>query len=406
MRRLRSLRIVLDNNGSYAFKNGDELANSQPVVQYRKEHCATMLEIELNDELISDDINFYTLSFNMGSSLENRFDKKHIEHKITADSTPDYYADGVIYYQLPDTLTVFSSLCVQVEAHTVDETGVLISTVKSPAFEINFKRSVDGVPECIPGESNGFIAEFQKALSSMNKTIDEADSLFEKVNTAFENGELNGEAGKDATVNGFNAVEIKGSENIKVSQKDNVISIGVSNLLPVVKGLAQSAQEGATVLYCPDVNTVNITDGARTLNFDYSWIKNLTLGREDMCYFTLSVFVDEAEENAATFDIAADADGIYMLFYRDGVYEYQQTWVTDDSGEFIYSADDSCYSSYNELGEWIMNSLNEPVKSVVLPENIFSVDEQHENFTFTSMYLNPEICVYRGGKWNAVYDRN
>lgn len=403
---LRSLRVVLDNNGGYAFKTDDALTASQTVSQYRKEHCATLLEIELNDELMSEDISFYTLSFNMGSSLENRFDKKHIEHKITADSTPDYYADGVIYYQLPDTLTVFSSLCVQVEAHTVDESGELLSTVKSPAFELTFKRSVDGEPECIPGESNGFIAEFQKALSSMNKTIDEADSLFEKVNTAFENGELNGEPGRDATVNGMNSVEIKGTQNIKVSQEENEIRISAVNLLPIVKELPQSAEEGTVVLYCPPVNTVKATDGARTLHFDYSWIENCSMNEEDMYNFSLILFTDEAQETAAMFDISADSYGIYMQFFCDGAFEYQQVWVTDEDGKFIYSPDDSNYSSYNELGEWMLQGLPQPINILALPERIFCVDKQDESFPFSCMYLNPEICVYRGGKWYAVYDRN
>ena len=406
MRCLRSLRVVLDNSGGYAFKNGDAISSTQTVMQYRKEHCATLLKIELSDELISEDISFYTLSFNMGSSLENRFDKKHIEHKITADSTPDFYADGVIYYQLPDTLTVFSSLCIQVEAHTVDETGELISTVKSPAFEIKFNSSVDGEPEYVPGESNGFIAEFQKALSSMNKTIDEADSLFDNVNTAFENGELNGEPGRDATVNGFNCVEIKGSQNINVAQEENVIRISASALVPVVNELPQSAQEGTVVLYCPPDNTVNLTDSGRTLYFDYSWLENKRFDEEDMYSFSLILFTDEAQETAAMIDISADAYGVYMQFFCDGAYEYQQVWIADETGKFMYSADDSSYSTNNEIGEWMMQGLPQPVNSIVLPEKIFSIDKQDEGFPFSCIHLNPEICVYRGGKWCAVYDRN
>ena len=226
---MRTLRVVLDDSGGYAFKTADDvLTAEQTVVQYKKEHCATLLEIELNDELKEDSISCYTLAFNMGSTLENRFDIKHTDCKITADSNPDYVADGVIYYQLPDALTAFSSLCVQVEAHTLDENGLLASTLKSTPFVLRFENSVDGVPAEIPGSSNGFIAEFQQALCAMNETVEQADELFEKINTAYKNGELNGEQGEpgaNATVNGYNAVEITGGENITVKQDGDKIII-------------------------------------------------------------------------------------------------------------------------------------------------------------------------------------
>lgn len=444
---LRSLRVVLNNDGSYAFKNADEtVTQQQTVIQYKKEHCATLLEIELNDELLSDSVSYYTLSFNMGSSLENRFDKKHMEYKITADSEPDYFADGVIYYQLPDTLTVFSCLCVQVEAHTLDENGLLASTVKSATFELEFEKSVDGEPESIPGSANGLIAEFHQALNAMNETVDEADELFEKVNTAFDNGELNGAtfypsvsadgvlswhndagfenpqpvnitgpegetgpqglqgvAGENAKINGCDTVEIVAGENISLNQQGNVITINTVNCIPLVTSLPQNANEGDTVIYLPVMNTVTATDAGRTAMFDYSWIDNFE-PNEELYSFKVYMYTDSTKNDYMVFDFVADSTSIYIQLTDNKLCDYQECWICYEDGKFVFSLEDSSYSYQNELGEVLYATLEQPIESIKLPHDIYSVEITGE-IPFTWFHLNPELYVYRGGKWYAVYDR-
>ena len=148
--------------------NNDNTVEINSVNQYIGEHAATRLVIELNDELCNSGIRYYTLSFGTGSTRLNPYLIKFSSDIIT-DLSPYGYTDGgKIYFVLPKALTLFSTLEIQVEAHSFDGNDNLIRTVKSPVFEVSFGKSVEGEETIIPENSFGIIDEMRKAVAFVN----------------------------------------------------------------------------------------------------------------------------------------------------------------------------------------------------------------------------------------------
>ncbi|MBR6635804.1 MAG: hypothetical protein IKL41_09300, partial [Clostridia bacterium] len=98
------------------------------------------------------------------------------------DKSPYGYADGgKIYFVLPKALTLFSTLQIQVEAHSTDINDNIIRTIKSPVFEISFNKSVDGEEAIIPENSFTIIEEMRKALAEINAVSDEIAGIRSEV---------------------------------------------------------------------------------------------------------------------------------------------------------------------------------------------------------------------------------
>ena len=166
--------------------NSDNTVDISTVCQYIGEHAATQLSIVLSDELCAEDVSYYTLCFNAGGAA-NPYRVKLCSDAITASSAYGRAEDGVIYFALPKALTGFSTLEIQVEAHTADENGSIIKTVKSPVFEIAFSKSVDGDEAIIPEKSFEIIEEMRKALLFVNgfsEEIAEIHTSIEGINGA------------------------------------------------------------------------------------------------------------------------------------------------------------------------------------------------------------------------------
>ena len=224
--------------------------------QYMEEHNATQLTIELSDELKHPSISYYTLCFNMNPLTDNPYNVKITSDMISSD-TPTGCTDGdYIYYPLPDSLTACKSLAVQVQAYVLAANGKIDEIIKSPVFYLNFGSSVTGEEELLSFDGSGFVSMIHEAISQMDATTKEADSLCEKINTAFENGEMNGstfypeisedgeltwtndggfdnppsflnkgEPGLNATINGCEALNITAGENISLEQNGNELRI-------------------------------------------------------------------------------------------------------------------------------------------------------------------------------------
>lgn len=224
--------------------------------QYMEEHNATQLSIELNDELKHPGISYYTLCFNINALTDNPYNVKITSDMITSNS-PNGCTDGdYIYYPLPESLTACKSLAVQVQAYILGANEKIEEIIKSPVFYLNFSSSVTGEEELLNFDGSGFISMMHEAISQMDATTKEADALCEKINTAFETGEMNGstfypeisedgeltwtndggfdnppsflikgEPGVNATINGCEALSITAGENISLEQNENELSI-------------------------------------------------------------------------------------------------------------------------------------------------------------------------------------
>ena len=161
--------------------NNDNTVDVSSVSQYIGEHAATQLIITLNDELNSSGIHYYTLNFGMSTDFPNPYLIKFSSDAIT-DKSPYGYADGgKIYFVLPKALTLFSTLQIQVEAHSTDINDNIIRTIKSPVFEISFNKSVDGEEAIIPENSFTIIEEMRKALAEINAVSDEIAGIRSEV---------------------------------------------------------------------------------------------------------------------------------------------------------------------------------------------------------------------------------
>ncbi len=161
---MRDCLVSINNNGSVDISCDN---------QYTGEHAATRLVITLNDELSSPDISYYTLVFNTGANTLNPYNIKFSSDAIHESSDYGIIENGIIYYTLPQALTPCGTLLVQVEAHTTDDEENIISTIKSPVFEISFNRSVCGDETVIPEKSFEIIEEIRKALLLINAAAQE-----------------------------------------------------------------------------------------------------------------------------------------------------------------------------------------------------------------------------------------
>lgn len=170
--------------------NNDNSVDVSSVSQYIGEHAATQLIITLNDELNSSGIHYYTLSFGMSTDFPNPYLIKFSSDAITDKSAYGYADSGNIYFVLPKALTLFSTLQIQVEAHSTDISDNIIRTVKSPVFEIAFNRSVEGEETIIPEKSFEIIEEMRKALTRVNAVSAEIDAIHGEIESI--NGSVNG----------------------------------------------------------------------------------------------------------------------------------------------------------------------------------------------------------------------
>lgn len=161
--------------------NNDGTVDVSSVNQYIGEHSATKLAIELNDELKATGIRYYTLCFGAGADSAYRYCVKFSSDAITDQSPYGYTDGGKLYFAIPQALTVFSTLQVQVEAHSLDGADNLIRTVKSPVFEVKFNKSVMGEETIIPERRFGIIEEMRKALDRINSVSAELDAMRKEI---------------------------------------------------------------------------------------------------------------------------------------------------------------------------------------------------------------------------------
>lgn len=351
---MRNCSIQINNDGS---------VNVSDCVDYVGEHRATQLSVQLNSELTADNISYYTLSFKPGAALKNP-----PSHKLTSDMIPKTELEAdTLFYRLPAALTCFGSLDIQVLAHCLSDTNEVTEIIKSPVFRILFNPSISGDDEIFIEEAQNFTALIHTALAQLNLTLDEADELCDKINEAYENGELNGtviiphidndgtlswsndaglenpqpinlkgekgdkgDTGKSATINGYNAVTINTGGDLEITQDGENITLSC-NSVKFYNTLPTAAEDGEVCLYSP-INTLTPADSGKPIYINYSDLLNAI--DTDYAAFNLLLYDADSEEIGHIY-ATSFFENEEKIKYFDVVFNEKRWFVHFTNNEFI-----------------------------------------------------------------------
>lgn len=406
---MRNCSIHINNDGS---------VNVNDCVDYVGEHRATELSIQLNSELTSDTISYYTLCFKPGAALKNP-----PSCKLTSDIIPKPETN-ILSYRLPAALTCFGSLDIQVLAHCLSDTNEVNEIIKSPVFRIFFKPSITGDEELFLEEAQNFTALIHTALAQLNLTLDEADELCDKINEAYENGELNGTAfiphidaqgtlswsndaglenpepinlkgekgdkgdsgdpGKSATINGYNAVTITTDGDLEFSQDGKTITLSC-NSVKFYDTLPETAQDGNICLYSP-VNTITPEDGGKPIYINYSDLLNAV--ETEFSTFNISLFDAEKQEIGHLFATSFIEDEDKTKYF-DVVLNDRRWFVHFTNDEFT---PEKSFFEQN-TGREILLTLP---RYFTLPY-FASAETTYDTASGNIFYAPPRLMYYRGG---------
>ncbi len=407
--------------------NNDGTVSVADTTDYVGEHRATELDILLNSELINNGISYYTLRFKPGAALKNP-----PNCVMTSDMIPSSdISKNTLSYRLPEALTCFGSLDVQVLAHCVTDTNEVTEIIKSPVFRVLFEPSISGEDEMFAEEARGFTALIHTALAQLNLTIDEAEELCDKINDAYENGELNGpvimpHVSEDGTLSWSNdaglenppPVNIKGEKGDKGDKGDkgedgkfsdemadeiaantaarhihgnkqllDSLTESMIGTLDVYHDLPETANDGEICIYSP-ANVPTVADSGKLIYVDWD-VFNKTFAEEDFTEFTITFFDADGSEVGYIYATSWDnGDGGYNT-----VFEYtksnEQWYITFIGGVF-----DEESSSYIK-GQTTTYFTKAPT-SFTLP--VFSsLESEHYNINGDVFYAPIKLMVYRNG---------
>ena len=407
---MRTCSIQLNNDGS---------VNVSDCVDYVGEHRATQLSVQLNSELTADSISYYTICFKPGAALKNP-----PSHKLTSDMIPktDLNAD-TLSYRLPAVLTCFGSLDVQILAHCLSDTNEVTEIIKSPVFRIFFKPSITGDDELFIEEAQNFTALIHTALAQLNLTLDEADELCDKINEAYENGELNGaviiphidsdgtlswsndagfenpqpinlmgkkgdkgdkgEAGKDATINGYNAVTINTGGDLEITQNGKNITLSC-NSVKFYDTLPNTAADGEVCLYSP-INTLTPADSGKPIYINYTDLLNSI--DTDYAAFNLLLYDANAEEIGHIY-ATSFFENEEKIKYFDVVFNEKRWFVHFTNDEFIPQ---KSFFEQNTEREMLLAL----PKYFELPQ-FSSTEITYDTSSGNVFYAPPRLMFYRG----------
>ena len=397
--------------------NNDCSVNISDSVDYVGEHRATELSIQLNSELTSDSISYYTLSFKPGAALKNP-----PPYKLTSDMIPK--TSDHISYRLPASLTCYGSLDAQVLAHCLGDTNEVTEIIKSPVFRIFFKPSITGDEELFLEEARYFTELIHTALAQLNLTLDEADELCDIINEAYENGELNGAViipyideegtlswsndsgfenpepinlkgekgekgdsgapGKNATINGHNAVTINTDGDLEFSQDGETITLSC-NSVKFYDTLPETAQDGNICLYSP-INTLTPDDGGKPIYINYSDL--LSAVETEYSTFNISLFDAEMQEIGHLFATSFFENNDKMKYF-DVVLNDRRWFVYFTNNEFI--PEKSFYEQNTEREILLMLP-----RYFTLPY-FSSTEITYDTTSGNIFYAPPRLMFYRGG---------
>ncbi len=424
---MRDCKITLNNDGTVTV---------EPVHKYIKEHSATQLVITLSDEMKNEAISYHTLCFKPGAALKNPPNIKVTTDMIADSSEIGSIADGVISYPLPEALTAFGSLDVQVQAHITDDNEKLIGLIKSPVFRLEFEPSVTGEDDILVGDASGFIAKIHEALNELNMTVEAAEKLCEKISEAFENGDLNGpvvmphvsedgtlswsnsaglenpepvnikgpqgeqgEKGDPATINGYKAITIVPGESISLVQQDDNLIMDFKGL-PVHRTLPETATDGDVCLYAP-ANTItpemsgqrillNLEELAKPTEQSGSVYADL-YSRDGEHVLSMQFSKEYNGEDTASYHFVSIENKLtntsFFCSLFDGVFDGASFETFDADGNTVESIE---YESFEDVPMYYE-----------LPE-FASAETYIEGLEFTAFYFPYRLVCFQGGKWTEL----
>lgn len=96
---------------------------------------------------------------------------------------------------------------------------------RSKTKTLRFYDNIDASDEITPEEIHGV----NTVVNLLEEEITRADNLINEVQRKLDNGEFNG---KDATINGYNSIELVAGENIRITQIGNQIIISATGDIP------------------------------------------------------------------------------------------------------------------------------------------------------------------------------
>ncbi|MBQ9552004.1 MAG: hypothetical protein IJU96_04490, partial [Clostridia bacterium] len=220
---MRELSISFDSSGTAVLSS---------VHNYQDEHNAVCLAITLSNDLLSAEADEYYLSFVRDADADNP-----MPQKATVGPMSDI-REGVLYYELPSSLTNTTCLAVQIDAVKLGSDGSVASLVKSPAFRLAFHPSLQG-EEVMPvtQDTDSLI---ERLLNAASQTL----AVKESVAAAFAQGQFH------AKINGHDAITLQGGLNLSVTDANGAVTLDCSTL-PMVSSLPQNPQNGDVVLWLP-----------------------------------------------------------------------------------------------------------------------------------------------------------
>lgn len=410
---MRNCNIVINNDGTVQVTD---------AIDYVGEHRATRLNISLNTELTHDHISYYTLAFKPGAALKNP-----PSYKLTSDLIPAAdLTDSVLVYSLPSALTCFGSLDAQVLAHCLNSANEVVEIIKSPVFRVMFEPSVSGDEELFTEEAQNFTALIHTALAQLNLTIDEADELCDKINEAYENGELNGDkgekgekgdkgdkgdrgeqgekgekgdkgdTGKDATINGVNAIRLSADGSIKLTQQGEIITLHF-DAIKLYHTLPTNATYGDTCLYSPK-NALIKTDSGKTIYVDWNDFCN-ALAKAD-AVFSMKLY--DSEET-----VCASLDATSHRIAGGAIEKIFQYSTTTESWHIVFNNNVFVPTLSTLTKDHATIPLTEPPACFSLP--FFSTARSYSiSADGTVFYAPVRLMLYRGGwhEFDASHDHD
>lgn len=415
---MRICQVLINNDGTVSVAD---------AIDYVGEHCATQLSITLNSELSDSSVSYYTLCFRPGAALRNP-----PQCKLTSDMIlRSDISDNNLNYKLPAALTCFGSLDCQVNAHCVNDKNEVTEIIKSPVFRILFEPSISGDEEMFIEEAIGFTALIHTALAQLNLTIEEADELCDKINEAYEKGELNGPVimphvsedgtlswsndegfenpapvnikgpkgdkgdtgengkdginGTDAKINGCNTVTIKADCDLKLTQDGDVLTFSLDSVM-LCHTLPQDAQDGDICLYSP-ANTLSTRDSCKLIYVD--WTEACKALSSEAAQFYMQ-FLNESGEETGSIYATSWKDDDNRLSTMFDVSKGDEKWEL----LFIDGVIDPESSAYIKADE--TTSLTKAPDCFALPY-FTEIATDISDITGDVFYAPIQLMLYRGG---------
>lgn len=107
-----------------------------------EEYCAQRLKIKLNTDFLSQQISYYTLSFEPFSLSRKIVTENIYRESDTTDGI--HFANGCIFCPVYDYISISPKVMVQIDAYETDSLGNVVSIMKSGIFTLEFSPSLTG----------------------------------------------------------------------------------------------------------------------------------------------------------------------------------------------------------------------------------------------------------------------